>query len=110
MGVRHVNRGTFITHVDDPDSLPGDVIPDRLDMAALQTETPVDAPRLEKSCNLGLEALVIRVEILRRRCGLAHELTPVGVYFVRRMRCKIFPVAVRGISSSAMKDIDRGRL
>ena len=106
----HVNRGTLVAHVDDPDSLPGDVIPDRLDMAALQPEDPVDATGLEEACNPGGAGLLIRIEILRLDCGLAHELTPVGVYFVRRTRCRIFPVAVRGMSSSEMKDIDRGRL
>ena len=110
MGVRHVDRGAFVAHVDDPDSLPRHVIPDRLDMPALQPEDPVDATRLEEACNPGRAGLLIRVEILRLDCGLAHELTPVGVYFVRRTRCRIFPVAVRGMSSSAMNDIDRGRL
>ena len=110
MGVRHVDRGAFVAHVDDADALPRDVIPDRLDMAALQAEDAVDAARLEKARDPGRAGLLIRVEILRLDRGLAHELTPVGVYFVRRTRCRILPVAVRGISSSAMNDIERGRL
>ena len=43
MGVRHVHGGALVAHVDDADALTRDVIPDRLDMAALQSEDAVDA-------------------------------------------------------------------
>jgi hypothetical protein len=105
-----MNGGAFIAHIDDADSLAGDVIPDWLDMPTLQSENSIDATGLEEARNPGRAGLLIRIEILRLDCGLAHELTPVDVYFVRRTRCRIFPVAVRGMSSSAMNDIDRGRL
>ena len=43
MGVRHVHGGAFVPHVDDTDALPRHVVPDRLDMAALQAEDAIDA-------------------------------------------------------------------
>ncbi len=65
MGVRHMDRGAFVAHVDDADALPRHVIPDRLDMPALQPEDPVDAARLEKARDPGRAGLLIRIEILR---------------------------------------------
>ena len=40
-------------HVDDANAVPRDVIPDRLDVAALQAEDAVDAARLEKARDPG---------------------------------------------------------
>ena len=65
MGVRHMHRGAFVTHVDDSDALPGDMIPDRLDVATLQTEDPIDATRLEKTRDPGRAGLLVGVEIAR---------------------------------------------
>ena len=47
--VRHVDRRDFVAHVDDADAELGRVIPDRLDVAALQAEDAVDAARLRES-------------------------------------------------------------
>ena len=38
MGMRHVDRGPLVAHVDDADAEPRHVVPDRLDMAALKPE------------------------------------------------------------------------
>ena len=53
MGVRHVNRCAFVAHVDDADAAPRDVIPDRLNMAALQAEDAVDAASLQETGDPG---------------------------------------------------------
>ena len=43
--VRHVHRRTFVAHVDDAHVQLREVVPDRLDVAALQAEDAVDAAR-----------------------------------------------------------------
>ena len=53
MSVRHVHRGAFIANVDDADTLPGNVVPDRLNVAALKPKNAVDAARLQKAGNPG---------------------------------------------------------
>ena len=45
MRVRHVDGGTLVAHVDDADALARGMVPDRLDVAALQAEDAVDASR-----------------------------------------------------------------
>ena len=49
MGVRHMDGCALVPDVNDADALPSDMIPDRLNVAALQAENAVDAPRLQKS-------------------------------------------------------------
>ena len=49
MGMRHVYRGAFVRDIDDADALPRDVVPDRLDMTALQTENAVDSARFQEA-------------------------------------------------------------
>ena len=46
VGVRHVNRRGLVANVDDADAELRGMVPDRLDMPALQTEDAVDAARL----------------------------------------------------------------
>ena len=53
MRVRHVHRGAFVAHVDDADALARDVVPDRLDMPALQAEDAIDPADLEKARDPG---------------------------------------------------------
>ena len=65
MRVRHVHGGAFVAHVDDADALPRDVIPDRLDMAALQAEDAIDAARLQKSRDPGRAGMLVGVQVLR---------------------------------------------
>jgi hypothetical protein len=45
VGVRHVDRGALVADIDDPEAEPGGVVPDRLDVPALQPEHPVDSAR-----------------------------------------------------------------
>ena len=70
MGMRHVNGGAFVAHVDDADALARDVVPDRLDMAALQAEDAVDAARLEEARDPGRAGLLVGVEILISIAGV----------------------------------------
>ena len=42
VGVGHVDRGALVADVDDPDPAPRELVPDRLDVTALQAEHPVD--------------------------------------------------------------------
>ena len=64
MGMRHVHRGPFVAHVDDANAAARDVIPDRLDMAALQPEDAVDAARREKPRDPGRAGKLIRIQVL----------------------------------------------
>ena len=64
MGVRHVHGGALVAHVDDADALPGDVVPDRLDVAALQAENAVDAARLQEARDPGRAGQFVAVEVL----------------------------------------------
>ena len=103
MGVRHMDRGAFVAHVDDADALPRDVIPDRLDMPALQPEDPVDAARLEKAGNPRRAGLLSAfrsscVWILR---GLSHDLTSAPARLPPRMLVPLalFAFAGRGAGS-----------
>src|SRR5262245_19548591 len=47
--MRHVHRGAFVAHVDDAHVELCQVIPDRLDVAALQPEDAVDAARHQEA-------------------------------------------------------------
>lgn len=51
MGVRHVDRGTLVAHINDPDPLSIELHPQRHDVAATQTEHAVDATGLEATGN-----------------------------------------------------------
>jgi hypothetical protein len=48
MGMRHVDRSAFITHVHNSDPLAGDMIPDRLYVTALQPKNSIDSTLLKK--------------------------------------------------------------
>ena len=48
MGVGHVHRRAFIAHVDDAHVALRQLIPDRLDMSALEAEHAVDLASDEK--------------------------------------------------------------
>src|SRR5215472_786625 len=103
MGVCHVDGRAFVADIDDTDTLARHVIPDRLDVAALEAENAIDAAGFEKARDPGRGGGLVGVEI----DGGVH----VGSeYRVLSTRCKIFPVAVRGMSLSQMNEIDRGRL
>ncbi len=49
MRVRHVHRGALVAHIDDAHAELVQVVPDRLDVAALQAEDAVDAAGDEKA-------------------------------------------------------------
>jgi hypothetical protein len=93
MGMRPVDRGALVAHVDDAEAAARHVIPDRLDVAALQAEDAIDAARLEEARDPGRTRGLVGIEVDGAHGGGS-----------------ILPVAVRGISSSPMKDTDRGRL
>ena len=46
MGMRHMDRGAFVPDINDADAMLRNVVPDRLNMAALKAEDPIDASRL----------------------------------------------------------------
>src|SRR6185437_1222212 len=108
MGVRHVHGGAFVAHVDDADALTGDMVPDRLDVAALETEDAVDAARLQEFRDPGGAGLRVRVEILN--VGHVVSFVADASCCILSSRCWILPVAVRGMSLSRMKATERGRL
>jgi hypothetical protein len=64
VGVRHVDRCGLMANVDDADAKLGGMVPDRLDMPALQTKDAVDAARLEEASDPGRAGFVISVEII----------------------------------------------
>jgi hypothetical protein len=103
MGMRHVDRGALVAHVDDADAAACHMIPDRLDVAALQAEDAIDAARLEEARDPGRTRGLVGIEVDGAHGGGSEQR-------VLSTRCMILPVAVRGILSSPMKDTDRGRL
>ncbi len=64
MRVGHVHRGPFVAHIDDPDAELGDMVPDRLNMAALEPENAVDAAGLKKPRDPGRARLFVCVQII----------------------------------------------
>ena len=64
MGVRHVDGRTLVADVDDADAEPRDVVPDRLDVPALQAEDAVDAARLQEARDPGRTGVLVGVEVL----------------------------------------------
>ena len=72
MRMRHVHGGALVAHVDDADALLRDVVPDRLDVAALQAEDAVDAARLEEARDPGGAGLRVGVQVRRWRNRLVH--------------------------------------
>ena len=111
--VCHVHGRTFVAHVDDADTEPAHVIPDRLYVAALKAEHPVDAARLQEPGDQRRDGARSRPEV---RCGAglvchgsSSQLFP-PIRRSRNRRCWILPVAVRGIWASAMTAAERGRL
>ena len=46
MGVRHMDRRGLVANVDDADAKLRGMVPDRLDVPALQAENAIDAARL----------------------------------------------------------------
>jgi hypothetical protein len=53
MRVRHVDGGALVADIDDADAKPCGMVPDRLDVAALQTEHAVDPARFEETRDPG---------------------------------------------------------
>src|SRR5262245_3649393 len=92
------------------------MIPDRLNMTSLKTKYAIDAARFQETGNPRRTGLLVGVEVLGLVRGLTHKPTPLPAHSgpelccLRKTRCRILPVAVRGISSSRTIDTDRGRL
>jgi hypothetical protein len=106
--VRHVDRRAFVSCVDDPDALAGDMIPNRLDVTALKSENPIDPPGFKKRA---IHAAQECSSAFRSRLPSASLCMVVPTFCCpqpaasirlmlrsRRTRCKILPVAVLGIS------------
>ena len=118
VGVRHVDRRGLVANVDDADAKLRGMVPDRLDVPALQAENAVDPARFQETRDPSRAGITIGIEIfgacrhlvppdrLRSLCRWAPQ--PKIIAF--SLRCKFFPVAVRGISSSRMNEKERGRL
>ena len=116
--VRHVHGGALVAHVDDADAEPRDVVPDRLDVPALESEDAIDVARLQEARDPFRAAIGRAVEVdgLGHMCpppaavGLRQFVEQVPANLWRSTRCRILPVAVRGMSCSAMNENERGRL
>ncbi len=63
VGVRHVDGRSFVANVDDADAFARHVIPDRLDVAALEAEDAVDAARFQKARDPGRGGGLVGVEV-----------------------------------------------
>src|SRR3974377_2599251 len=108
--MRHVHGGAFVAHIDDLDTLARDMIPDGLDVAALQAEYTIDAARLEEAGNPGGGGQRVGIEVLLGGERLVHGGSfpaPPSAWRLsfckRRRRCRIFPGGVRGFFWSLMK-------
>jgi hypothetical protein len=64
MGVRHMHRRALVAHVDDADAELRDMVPDWLDMTALQAEHAIDAAPLEETRDPRRAGEIVAVEIL----------------------------------------------
>jgi hypothetical protein len=67
-----MDRSPLVPNVDDANALPRDMVPDRLNVTALQTENPVDAARFQKAGDPSRAGLFVDVQILRLVRGLFH--------------------------------------
>ena len=64
VGVRHVDGRDLVANVDDADAELRGMVPDRLDMAALQPEDAVDAARLQETRDPSRAGVVVGVEVI----------------------------------------------
>ena len=64
MGVRHVHRRGLVANIDDADAKLRGMIPDRLDVAALQAENAVDSARLQETRDPSGAGIVVGIEVL----------------------------------------------
>jgi hypothetical protein len=94
VGMRHVHRRAFVAHVDDADSPPREVIPDRLDVPALEAEDPVDPACLEHMSDPGGHAVLVPVQVL----SVGHRLLP----------CDL-SASGQHLAQDAVQDLPRGR-
>ncbi len=77
MRVRHVHRGAFVAHVDDAHVQLRQLVPDRLDVAALQAEDAVDAAGDEEAGNdFGDAAAVAHEALLDDAVGIRSACKP----------------------------------
>ena len=67
MRVRHVDGRDLVANIDDANAELRRMVPDRLDVAPLQTEDAVDAARLQKARDPGGAGFVIGIEIIGAR-------------------------------------------
>src|SRR4029077_18013483 len=63
MRMRHVDGGGFVPHGDDAGGEARHAVPDRLDVAAMEAEHPVDAANFEKARDPGRACRVVGVAI-----------------------------------------------
>ena len=71
LGVRlgHVHGGALVPDIDDTDAGLGREVPDRLDVAALETEDAIDAAGLQRFGDPGGDAQCVAVEVLTVEVG-----------------------------------------
>ena len=72
VGVRHVDGRDLVANVDDADAKLRGMVPDRLNMAALQPEDAVDAARLQETRDPSRAGVVVGVEVI----GAGGHLVP----------------------------------
>ena len=61
-----MNGGSLVTNVDDADAELGAMVPDRLNMAALQAEHAVYPSRLEEAGDPGADGILVGSKIIDR--------------------------------------------
>ena len=78
MGVRHVHGRGLVANVDDADAELRGMVPDRLDMAALQPKDAIDAALLQEPRDPSRARIVIGIEVLGGRRHLVPPETSFG--------------------------------
>ena len=111
LGVRlgHVHGGAFVTHVDDTDAAAAEMVPDRLDVAALDAEDAVDATGDEEAGDPGGAAQLVLVQV----DGLGHGSRPSSAAVEPGLEDAVLDLAgggARHVHVAARKLHERGRL
>jgi hypothetical protein len=60
-----MNSRPFVANVDDPNAVSGDMVPNWLEVAALQTENSINSALFEKARNPRRTAVLAGTEIFR---------------------------------------------
>ncbi len=78
MRMRHMHSRSLVANVDNADALSRHMVPDRLNVSALQAEHSIDAPCGQKARDPGGARVLIGVQVLRRWKRLGHACLSLG--------------------------------